>query len=219
MKSVVRNVSLDIRTKYRTHSIFLDTRLDSWPLMGSPLPVLAIIAGYYYFSTNLGPKLMKSRSAFQIKGLIAVYNVLQVLWNLFVAYYVRSNVLRLYVELNSMFLTRQAIYWTFGQGDFSLRCEAVHYDETYRHKSVAIATYFYFIAKMIDMLDTVFFIMRKKQQHVSFLHVYHHSIMVFVSYIAVRFLPGNQNVILKAYNGYRNLIIPQQVVTHRCWAF
>lgn len=70
---------------------FLDTRLDSWPLVGSPLPVLAIIAGYYYFSINLGPRLMKNRPAFQIKGLIAVYNVLQVLWNSFVAYYVSLN--------------------------------------------------------------------------------------------------------------------------------
>lgn len=60
--------------------------------MGSPLPVLAIIAGYYYFSTNLGQKLMKNRAAFQIKGLIAIYNVFQILWNSFVAYYVRPNV-------------------------------------------------------------------------------------------------------------------------------
>lgn len=99
-----------------------------------------------------------------------------------------------------------------------MRCEAVHYEDTYRQKSVAIATYFYFIAKIIDMLDTVFFIMRKKQQHVSFLHVYHHSTMVFVSYIAVRFLPGKQ-IILKFPNGYGYLTTPQQVVTQRCWVF
>lgn len=56
--------------------------------MGSPLSVLAIIGVYYYVATNLGPRLMRSREPFNIKGIIVVYNVLQVIWNGFVAGYV-----------------------------------------------------------------------------------------------------------------------------------
>lgn len=44
--------------------------------------------------------------------------------------------------------------------------------------------------KLLDLLDTAFFILRKKQQQVSFLHVYHHTGMAFGSWAATKFLPG-----------------------------
>ena len=35
----------------------------------------------------------------------------------------------------------------------------------------------YYINKYIELLDTIFFVMRKKWNQVTFLHVYHHAIM------------------------------------------
>ncbi|GFW72120.1 hypothetical protein TNCV_4790071 [Trichonephila clavipes] len=35
--------------------------------------------------------------------------------------------------------------------------------------------WFLYIIKFIDLLDTVFFVLRKKQAQVTFLHVFHHS--------------------------------------------
>ena len=40
----------------------------------------------------------------------------------------------------------------------------------------------YYINKYIELLDTVFFVMRKKWNQVSFLHVYHHAIMPIWAY-------------------------------------
>lgn len=68
----------------------IDSRLDDWPLMGSPLPVFGIIIAYYYTATWIGPKLMKNRKALQIKNVITVYNFLQIIWNSYVAYFVRK---------------------------------------------------------------------------------------------------------------------------------
>lgn len=36
----------------------------------------------------------------------------------------------------------------------------------------------YYIAKISELLDTVFFVLKKNQHQVSFLHVYHHFVMV-----------------------------------------
>lgn len=53
--------------------------------------------------------------------------------------------------------------------------------------------WWYLIAKVIELFDTVFFVLRKKQNQVSFLHVYHHSIMVFFTWCYLKYLPGNTN--------------------------
>lgn len=50
--------------------------------------------------------------------------------------------------------------------------------------------YSYFILKLADYLDTIFFILRKKTDHVSFLHVYHHVAVSVAAYICVLFATG-----------------------------
>lgn len=51
-------------------------------------------------------------------------------------------------------------------------------------------SYVYFILKLFDYLDTVFFILRKKTEHVSFLHVYHHVMISVGAYICVLYATG-----------------------------
>lgn len=58
----------------------------------------------------------------------------------------------------------------------------------------AYVGYSYFILKLIDYLDTVFFILRKKWAQVSFLHVYHHVMTSVVAYIFMLYAPGLINV-------------------------
>ncbi|XP_012587813.1 PREDICTED: elongation of very long chain fatty acids protein 4-like isoform X2 [Condylura cristata] len=47
-------------------------------------------------------------------------------------------------------------------------------------------------SKAIELLDTVFFVLRKKQEQITFLHVYHHSTMLFNWWAGVKFVPGGQ---------------------------
>lgn len=44
--------------------------------------------------------------------------------------------------------------------------------------------------KLVELLDTVFFVLRKKQNQVSFLHVYHHTIMAVFTWGYLKYLPG-----------------------------
>lgn len=59
---------------------------------------------------------------------------------------------------------------------------------------VAYVGYSYYILKLVDYLDTVFFILRKKWAQVSFLHVYHHVMTSVVAYIFLLYAPGLTNV-------------------------
>ena len=50
---------------------------------------------------------------------------------------------------------------------------------------MARATHYYYLNKYVELLDTVFFVARKKYNQVTFLHVYHHGIMPIYAYIQV----------------------------------
>ncbi|KAF0770044.1 elongation of very long chain fatty acids protein 4-like [Aphis craccivora] len=58
----------------------------------------------------------------------------------------------------------------------------------------------FFLSKIFDLLDTVFFVLRKKQSHVSFLHVYHHVNMVVTTWTFLRFIKGQQGALCGILN-------------------
>lgn len=61
----------------------------------------------------------------------------------------------------------------------------------------------YFINKTFDLFDTTFFVLRKKQSHVTFLHVYHHASMVLMMYTLGKYFPGKES----AFAGLTNACV------------
>lgn len=63
-----------------------------------------------------------------------------------------------------------------------------------QHRPLALlvwnGSYWYMIAKMIDLLDTIFFVLRKKSNQISFLHIYHHTITFTFSWYYLKYMPG-----------------------------
>ncbi|KAK3782135.1 hypothetical protein RRG08_032893 [Elysia crispata] len=47
----------------------------------------------------------------------------------------------------------------------------------------------YWITKIIELLDTVFMVLRHRSRQISFLHVYHHASMLLLSDMSYRFYP------------------------------
>lgn len=72
---------------------------------------------------------------------------------------------------------------------------------------MARGVYAYFICKLIELLDTVFFVLRKKHRQVSFLHVYHHAMMPICAWIGVRFVPGGHPTLLGVINSFIHIIM------------
>lgn len=72
---------------------------------------------------------------------------------------------------------------------------------------MANAVYYYFLSKLIELLDTVFFVLRKKQRQISFLHVYHHGMMPICAWIGVRYVAGGHATLLGWINAFVHIIM------------
>lgn len=70
----------------------------------------------------------------------------------------------------------------------------------------ASGVYIYFVIKIVDLLDTMFFVLRKKASQVSFLHLYHHAGIVFGSWVIVKYVAGGQIVLIGNINIFFQII-------------
>lgn len=75
--------------------------------MSSPIPQTIIITAYIYFVTSLGPRIMENRKAFDLKGVLVVYNFSVVALSLYMCYEVSPHtiVLFFFVFLLQLVLT------------------------------------------------------------------------------------------------------------------
>jgi hypothetical protein len=58
---------------------------------------------------------------------------------------------------------------------------------------MANVLWFYSMTKVFDLIDTVVFVLRKKPNQITFLHVFHHISMVVNGWVGVKFVPGGQS--------------------------
>ncbi|OBS66311.1 hypothetical protein A6R68_05148 [Neotoma lepida] len=75
---------------------------------------------------------------------------------------------------------------------YSYICQTVDYSNNVNEVRIAAALWWYFVSKGVEYLDTVFFILRKKNNQVSFLHVYHHCTMFTLWWIGIKWVAGGQ---------------------------
>lgn len=69
-------------------------------------------------------------------------------------------------------------------------------------------TYLYYINKIIDLLDTIFFVLRKSNKQITFLHVYHHAMMIYTIYWVSRFYGcGGQFSVLALLNTFVHTVM------------
>ncbi|XP_053949354.1 elongation of very long chain fatty acids protein AAEL008004-like [Anastrepha ludens] len=141
-----------------------DLRISSWPLLGPPWSMFAIIAIYLFIVKLWGPKLMESRRPFNVMPIIRIHNLIQVALNVYIF---TASFSRSYLKPY-----------------FSLSCQRYDPKDTSPEMmALVIPAYLYYISKYMDLLDTIFFLLRKNYRQISFLHVYHHSLMVFAVWV------------------------------------
>lgn len=133
-----------------------DPRVKGWFLLKSPLPIILMSLGYVIFSKYIGPRLMRDREAFKLKKTLIVYNIIHVLYNawLLIEIWRRRNITNV-----------------------NLLCEPVNNSTTPDQVELISFGYWYFILKLLEFGDGTFFVLRKKFNQISNLHVVHHSVM------------------------------------------
>lgn len=157
-----------------------DPRVSSLPLMkGGPWKVCMISAAYVYFVKILGPYLMKGRKPFDLRSLMLLHN----------SFLIGVNGCGFFVGL-----------WVTNFGIDTWKCQAIDPSKATLKETLAIYLgYVYFLTKIVDFADTIFFVLRKKYHQASFLHVFHHGVMPIMSAVGLKFYPAG-------YSGFLPLI-------------
>lgn len=165
-----------------------DPRTNVLPLVGNPFHGIAILGFYLYFVLNLGPRLMKDRQPFNVKHILTAFNIFQI----------TSSVLIFYKCL--------VLGWGPGR-HYKIFCEPVDFSEAPHAMEIAWYVWFYMILKFIDLLDTVFIVLRKNQRQVTFLHVYHHTGVAAALWGATKYFPGGHGTMLGLINSFVHAIM------------
>ncbi|XP_074036566.1 very long chain fatty acid elongase AAEL008004 [Leptinotarsa decemlineata] len=163
---------------------YTDPRTKDWFLVGKPGHLIVILATYFYFCKKAGPMFMRHRKPWELKRTIQIYNLIQV--------------------LASLYLVSEGLQAGWGT-DYNFTCQPVVPGE--KGMRMATGVWFYFICKLTELLDTVFFILRKKMNQVTYLHVYHHTLMPVCAWIGVTFLPGGHGTLLGLINAFIHVIM------------
>ncbi|CAH1114532.1 unnamed protein product, partial [Psylliodes chrysocephalus] len=166
---------------------FTDPRVVKWTMMGSPVPTLSIIAVYLLLVLFILPAFMKNRKPYQITQIIKIYNIFQV----------ATCVTIIYNTLNSGWI----------QGEYSIGCAPVDYSD--RPTAVKMVSQFYwlYLLKGAELIETVFFALRKKFNQISGLHVYHHASTFFLSYIGCKFIGGGMASVPLIVNSFIHVLM------------
>ncbi|CAL7946955.1 unnamed protein product [Xylocopa violacea] len=144
-----------------------DPRTNSWFLVSSPVPVILATLSYLYFVLQCGPRYMETRRSYNLKGFIKCYNIFQIVTNAWIVYEILEA-----GWYSDYFLSciREERYMKTPQG--------------YRFTNIM---WYILCLKIIDFIETGVFVLRKKQNQVSFLHLYHHVSTVLLSWICVKY--------------------------------
>jgi len=164
-----------------------DSRVKNLWMMDSPLPVVMIIAFYLYFVLKAGPEYMKFRNPMKIDNFVMIYDVIQVFF--------------------SLYLVKEAFRLIWLPGGNKFNCIEIDYSDTDIAKEKVFIVWFYFFSKLLDLFDTIFFVLRKKQNQLTFLHIYHHTIILALSWIITKYYPGGEFALFGTINSFVHIVM------------
>ncbi|KAL9891359.1 elongation of very long chain fatty acids protein-like isoform X2 [Glossina fuscipes] len=149
--------------------------------MDHPLYTVALVIMYLAWILVLGPLYMQNRKPFQLKRTLIVYNALQVALSAY------------------MFYEHLMAGWL---NYYNLKCQPVDYSDGPMSKRMLNLCYVYYISKLTEFVDTVFFVLRKKTSQITWLHVYHHSLTPLETWVLVKFIAGGNATFPNILNNF-----------------
>lgn len=160
MTSFLSSAKLQATIQYLYHDAWEETadwKANQFALVGGggPWKVILIVCVYLLLTLKLLPVFMKDRKPYDLRKAMVVYNCFMVL----------INGLGFLIGLR---LT------DFGRKTWSCKCTNDK-DNSSELWLMIYLGYAYFISKFLDLVDTFFFVFRKKYNHLSFLHLFHHG--------------------------------------------
>ncbi|XP_076278217.1 very long chain fatty acid elongase 4-like [Lasioglossum baleicum] len=144
----------------------LDPRTQDLPLISSNYLLPSILIAYLYIVLKWGPNYMKDKQPYNLKTFIKVYNVVQIF-------------------INAYIVTRLFVLGTLK--DPTKFCYVPEYLFEPVLVQIAYTIWMAWMSRLIDLIETVIFVLRRKERQVSFLHVYHHLSVLTVGWYVTKF--------------------------------
>lgn len=163
-----------------------DPRTRGWILVEHPLLLLSITAAYLAFVVKIGPKLMEKRQPFKLTALMTFYNIAQIIACILVFYNLVSN------------------------GILSgnpLACKPLDLSFDEKPYNIAVIMWVNIFVKFIEFIETIVFVLRKKQNQVSGLHLYHHVSTAFFSWLTARYGAGGTGAYVITLNYFIHILM------------
>jgi len=169
--------------QYYLHDFWIkyeDPRMAKLPLMsGGPWSVIGISLVYVLFCTVIGPAIMRNRPAYDLRFWILHYN-------------------SILIGVNG--IGTVICLWITNWGLDTWNCTQHKPDvNNYKETLMVYLGFMFVVTKFFDFMDTIFFVLRKKYNQVTFLHIFHHGIMPLGCCLGLKFHPV-------AYSGFMPLI-------------
>lgn len=165
-----------------------DPRTKGWPIATDARVVFPLLFGYVYIVTVAGPRWMKDRKPFHLTRAILIFNALSAIVNVFFCY--------------------QFLRHTYLGGGYSLFCEGIDYERrSETDMGLLYYCWLYAFVRMVDFLDTFFFVARKKTSQITVLHVLHHFLVVFDSWLYLSYGIDGQSMLHGCLNTFVHVIM------------
>ncbi|XP_019638500.1 PREDICTED: elongation of very long chain fatty acids protein 2-like [Branchiostoma belcheri] len=161
-----------------------DPRTKDWFMLSSPWPNVYLTV-LYFLLVWLGPKVMRNRQAFSLREVMILYNII--------------------ITALSCWMFKEILLSALNVG-YDWTC-ALMKPEDPQDIRMANVLWWYYFSKAFEFLDTLFFILRKNNHQITFLHVYHHASMFNIWWVVLNWGPTGQAFFGPLANSFVHIIM------------
>ncbi|XP_023122854.1 elongation of very long chain fatty acids protein 5 isoform X3 [Amphiprion ocellaris] len=161
-----------------------DQRVRGWLLLDNYPPTFALTV-MYLLIVWMGPKYMKHRQPYSCRGLLVLYNLGLTLLSFYMFYELVTAV------------------W---HGGYNFYCQDTHSAQEVDNKIINVLWWYYF-SKLIEFMDTFFFILRKNNHQITFLHIYHHATMLNIWWFVMNWVPCGHSYFGASLNSFIHVVM------------
>lgn len=162
-----------------------DDRTRGWLMVDSPMPTL-LYTLLYLVIVSIGPRLMRDKKPMKLTWMLIPYNL-------------SMAILNLYIAIELLIASSRLRY--------SYVCQPIRQINHKEELRIANAVWWYYFSKLLEFCDTFFFILRKKDKQLTFLHVYHHSTMFSLWWIGIKWVPSGSTFLPAMVNSFIHVLM------------
>ncbi|KAA0717638.1 Elongation of very long chain fatty acids protein 5 [Triplophysa tibetana] len=161
-----------------------DPRVRGWLLLDDYIPTFTFTV-FYLLIVWMGPKYMKNKQAYSCRALLVPYN--------------------LGLTLLSLYMFYELVISAY-QGSYNFFCQNTHSGGEADNRMMNVLWWYYF-SKLIEFMDTFFFILRKNNHQITFLHIYHHATMLNIWWFVLNRVPCGHSYFGATFNSFIHVLM------------